>query len=60
EEDFLGDDDNGSGSLNKPVSVLAKGSKILLKFEEVTKAVAFVQIKGYPIAPDLPAWHDDI
>ena len=57
EEDLLGDDDNGKGTVTKRVSEFAKGYVLNLKAEEQTMAKAFILIKGYPKAPNLPAWH---
>ncbi|TGO03327.1 hypothetical protein PN36_08205 [Candidatus Thiomargarita nelsonii] len=58
EDDWLGDDDNGKGTVKKRISDLAKGYTLRLKSEGKTMAKAFIQIKGYPKAPNLLAWHD--
>jgi hypothetical protein len=57
EDDWVGDDDNGKGTAIKRVSDLAKGYTLKLKAEGKTMAKAFIQIKGYPKAPNLLAWH---
>jgi GTPase SAR1 family protein len=57
EEDLFSDDDNGSGNVKKKVSDLAKGYTLKLHAEGKTTAKTFIQILGYPKAPDLPAWH---
>ena len=57
EEDLFSDDDNGSGRVTKRVSDLAEGYTLSLQAEGKTTAQAFLQILGYPKAPNLPAWH---
>ncbi len=58
EDDWFGDDDNGKGTVKKRISDLAKGYTLKLKTEGKTMAKAFIQIQGYPKAPNLLAWHD--
>ncbi|MEK8019549.1 MAG: hypothetical protein VSS75_021965, partial [Candidatus Parabeggiatoa sp.] len=57
EKDLFSDDDNGSGTVKKKVSDLGKGYTLSLRAEGKTTAQAFLQMLGYPKAPNLPAWH---
>jgi hypothetical protein len=57
EKDWFGHDDNGTGTVRKRVSDLAKGYTLNLKANGKTMSKAFIQIQGYPTAPNLPAWH---
>ncbi len=59
EKGFFSDDDNGTGRVKKRVSDLAKGYTLKLHAAGKITAQAFILIKGYPKAPNLPAWHPE-
>ena len=57
-EDIFFDDDYGQGRVEKPLSELVDGYNLVLHDKSGTKtATVTLKIKGYPKAPDLPAWH---